>query len=47
MSRAARDFRFDEVLANACQADRKTFCKEWQAVRLAAVCVCVVSRRRA
>lgn len=31
MSRQARDFRFDEVLANACTQDRTTFCNDVQA----------------
>jgi Golgi apparatus protein 1 len=26
MARAARDIRFDDVLANACQEDRKAHC---------------------
>jgi hypothetical protein len=30
--RAARDIRFDDVLANACQEDRKNFCNDVQPV---------------
>jgi hypothetical protein len=32
MQRASRDIRFDDVLANACQADRKDFCPDVQPV---------------
>lgn len=32
MSRAARDIRFDEVLANACYDDRAKFCNDVQPV---------------
>jgi hypothetical protein len=32
MMRAARDIRFDDVLANACQEDRKTYCNDVQPV---------------
>ena len=31
--RAARDIRFDEVLANACMDDRAKFCNDVQMVR--------------
>lgn len=31
MSRAGRDFRFDEALANACQEDRSKYCSDVQA----------------
>jgi hypothetical protein len=31
-SRAARDIRFDDVLANACQDDRKKYCNDVQPV---------------
>lgn len=37
MERMGRDIRFDDVLANACQADRKSFCAEEQPVRQASV----------
>lgn len=30
MSRASRDIRFDEILANACQEDRKQYCNDVQ-----------------
>jgi Cysteine rich repeat len=30
MSRAARDIRFDDVLANACQEDRRMYCNDVQ-----------------
>lgn len=30
MSRASRDIRFDEILANACQDDRKQYCNDVQ-----------------
>ena len=32
MTRAARDIRFDDVLANACQEDRKQYCNDVQPV---------------
>lgn len=32
MTRASRDIRFDEILANACQDDRKEFCNDVQPV---------------
>jgi hypothetical protein len=32
MQRMSRDIRFDDVLANACQADRKDFCPDVQPV---------------
>lgn len=32
MSRASRDIRFDEILANACQDDRKQYCNDVQPV---------------
>lgn len=52
MQRAARDIRFDEVLANACYDDRAKFCNDVQPVsskhtqsshtgRLLVSCVCV------
>ena len=34
MQRAARDVRFDEVLANACYDDRTKFCNDVQPVRV-------------
>jgi Golgi apparatus protein 1 len=34
MKRAARDIRFDEVLADACQEDRTKFCNDVQMVGL-------------
>lgn len=36
MKRASRDIRFDDVLANACQDDRKTYCSAVQPVRVRA-----------
>ena len=33
-SRAARDIRFDDVLANACQDDRKKYCNDVQPVSI-------------
>lgn len=36
MSRASRDIRFDEILANACQDDRKQYCFDVQPVSSAA-----------
>lgn len=39
MRAAARDIRFDDVLANACQDDRKTYCNDVQPVSaVAAIC---------
>lgn len=32
MARAARDIRFDDVLARACQEDRKNYCNDVQPV---------------
>lgn len=32
MRLAAQDIRFDDVLANACQEDRKSFCPDVQPV---------------
>ena len=32
MARASRDIRFDDVLANACQEDRKQYCSDVQPV---------------
>jgi hypothetical protein len=32
MQRMSRDIRFDDVLANACQADRKSYCPDVQPV---------------
>jgi hypothetical protein len=42
MQRMSRDIRFDDVLANACQADRKDFCPDVQPVSSSSARLCCV-----